>query len=152
MSDDDDRSCRDGGSAQGPGAFQQLGQQECLELLGTTTVGRVAFSSSAGLQLLPVNFVARDGVIYFRTSSETILAELSDGDDDVAFEVDYHDGMFQFGWSVLVKGTAAAIEEDGELAEALSGRRPAPWAAGSRPLFIRLTPTAISGRRVRAAH
>ncbi len=139
------------GPAQRGGGFQHLAQQECLELLATTTVGRIAFLSSAGIQLLPVNFVVHDALVYFRTSPDGIIAELGRGADDVAFEVDYHDDMFQFGWSVVIKGVTAAVDADDDLAETLSRRRPSPWAAGSRPQLIRLSPTAISGRRVRAA-
>src|ERR1044072_8704888 len=82
-----------------------MSQDDCLTFLtGTTTVGRLAFQSAKGQQLLPVNFVFRQGRVYVKTSPESFLAELAAGCPDVAFEIDYPDRLTQHGWSVLVKG------------------------------------------------
>ena len=124
-----------------------MSQQDCVTFLtGTTTVGRVAFQSSSGQQLLPVNFVFRQGCVYFLTSPKSTLAELAAGCRDVAFEIDYPDRMTQHGWSVLVKGTTREVESaDVDL----SPREPRPWAPGTRRVLIELTPEHISGRRIR---
>jgi len=124
-----------------------MSAEDCATFLaGTTTVGRVAFQSASGQQLLPVNFVFRQDRVYFRTSPESTLAELADGCEDVAFEIDYPDRLMQHGWSVLVKGSTrevAATDVD------MSPRAPRPWVPGVRDVLIELTPQQISGRRIR---
>jgi len=124
-----------------------MSPEDCVTLLaGTTTVGRVAFQSASGQQLLPVNFVFREGCVYFRTSPDSTLAELAAGCADVAFEIDYPDRLTQHGWSVLVKGKThevAVADVD------LSPRAPRPWVPGTRDVLIELTPEQITGRRIR---
>ena len=124
-----------------------MSTQDCVTFLAsTTTVGRVAWDSSHGQQLLPVNFVFRHGNVYFTTSPESVLAELAAGCPDVAFEIDYPDRMTQHGWSVLVKGKTREVSTaDVDL----SPRAPHPWAPGPRDILVELTPDQITGRRIR---
>jgi len=124
-----------------------MSPEDCVKFLGgTTTVGRVAFRSSRGQQLLPVNFVFRHDRVYFTTSPNSVLAELADGCDDVAFEIDYPDRLMQHGWSVLVKGsTKQVVAADVDL----SPKGPRPWAPGDRDVLVELTPEQITGRRIR---
>lgn len=128
---------------QRPGTYEQLSEQECLELLSTTTVGRVGFASDRGQQIIPVNFDFTGGAVLFRTDSTSVVGPLAEGVDDVAFEVDHHDDMYQVGWSVLLVGRTEATPPD----EGPSDRR-APWAPGDRRQLVRLVPSSISGRRV----
>ena len=134
-----------------------MSPQDCATLLaGTTTVGRLAFGSSKGQQLLPVNFVFRQGRVYFKTSTKSTLFELAAGCGDVAFEIDYPDRLTQHGWSVLVKGkTREVASTDVDLSpdEAIpwAPRAPRPWAPGAREVLIELTPDEITGRRIRNA-
>jgi len=130
-----------------PSGIELMSAEDCKTFLaGTTTVGRVAFRSSSGQQLLPVNFVFRRDCVYFATSPDSVLAELADGCDDIAFEVDYPDRLMQHGWSVLVKGTAKQVSPTDV---DLSPRAPRPWAAGVRDILIELRPEQITGRRIR---
>jgi nitroimidazol reductase NimA-like FMN-containing flavoprotein (pyridoxamine 5'-phosphate oxidase superfamily) len=124
-----------------------MSQEDCVTFLsGTTTMGRLAFQSATGQQLLPVNFVFRRGRVYFKTSPESILAELAMPTSDVAFEIDYPDRLTQHGWSVLVKGSTRQVNPaDVDL----SPRSPRPWAPGTRDVLIELTPAEITGRRIR---
>ena len=124
-----------------------MSHEDCVTFLGdTTTLGRLAFRSSRGQQLLPVNFVFRSERVYFTTSPDSVLAELAEGCDDVAFEIDYPDRLMQHGWSVLVKGTTRRVSpEDVDL----SPKAPRPWAPGARNVLIELTPDEITGRRIR---
>lgn len=131
------------------GQFEELTPEHCVELLGTTTVGRVAFAGEHRIEILPVNFVYRDSAVLFRTSPHGALAVLAAGVDGVAFEVDYHDDLGQSGWSVVVSGRVEAVEDSDELAELWSHVRPSPWAAGIRTLFLRLDPILITGRAAR---
>jgi nitroimidazol reductase NimA-like FMN-containing flavoprotein (pyridoxamine 5'-phosphate oxidase superfamily) len=137
------------GHAGRQGRFEELSIQECRELLGTTTVGRVGFASSSGQLILPVNFSFLGGAVIFRTAATGPLAELASGADDVAFEVDYHGTRSRRAWSVLLNGSAAVVDADevsiltGDPAQQVE-----PWAEGERDLLIRLSPRTITGRRV----
>ncbi len=130
------------------GKLVSIAEAECWELLDTTTVGRLAFASDDGVVILPVNFLVHDERIYVRTEPGSTIAELADGRDEVAFEIDYHDDLNQAGWNVLIKGsTTMAGTLEGERALASTSRL-GPWAPGDRSLIIRLTPRSVSGRRV----
>jgi hypothetical protein len=126
---------------------EMMSPEDCVTFLSdTTTVGRLAFQSATGQQLLPVNFVFRQGRVYFTTSPDSVLAELAEGCDDVAFEIDYPDRLMQHGWSVLVKGATRKVSADDV---DLSPREPRPWVPGVRDLLVELTPEQITGRRIR---
>jgi nitroimidazol reductase NimA-like FMN-containing flavoprotein (pyridoxamine 5'-phosphate oxidase superfamily) len=126
--------------------IEKMSREDCMTLLTGTTIGRLAFQSTRGQQLLPVNYVFRQGCIYFLTSPDSPLAELAVGSPDVAFEIDYPDRMTQHGWSVLVTGKAHEVAPaDVDLAP----RPPRPWARGERRVLIELTPNEITGRRIR---
>ena len=71
------------------GSIGELPEEECLALLDTTTVGRIAFVNDEGQQLVPVNFALIDGAIYFRTLPDGFLSGLARGHEDVAFGVDH---------------------------------------------------------------
>lgn len=130
------------------GTFVPIAETECWQLMDTTTVGRLAFASDDGIVILPVNFLVHEERIYVRTEPGSTIASLADGNDDVAFEIDYHDDLNQSGWNVLVKGTAAIAETlEGERALASTGRL-GPWAPGNRSLIIKVTPRTLGGRRV----
>lgn len=132
------------------GSLKELPEQECWELLTTTTVGRVAFVDEDGQQLIPLNFAVVDGVVYFRTAPDSVLAGMADGMADVAFGVDYHAELYRDGWNVTVRGSTAAVE-DQATAERLSAyEQVRPWAPGDRSLLVRLDSRSIAGRRVRA--
>jgi uncharacterized protein len=135
--------------------IELMSAEDCVTLLaGTTTVGRLAFQSSTGQQLLPVNFVFRRGRVYFKTSPESTLFELAAGCTDVAFEIDHPARMTQHGWSVLVKGTSRQVAADDvdlspDAAFPWAPPGPRPWAPGEREILIELTPEEITGRRIR---
>lgn len=130
------------------GKLVELPESECLILLTTTTVGRVAFVNDEGQQLVPVNFAVIDGVIYFRTLSDGLLAQLAQGHADVAFGVDHHDDTYRDGWNVTVKGQASLVEDRATINTVLSHGRLRPWAGGTRSLVIRVSIDTIAGRRV----
>lgn len=129
------------------GSIVELPEEECLALLGTTTVGRVAFVDDQGQQLVPVNFAVMDGAIYFRTLPNGFLSSLAKGHADVAFGVDHQD-VFREGWNVTVRGSAREVDDRATINKVLANHRLKPWAGGIRPLVIKITPTSIAGRRV----
>lgn len=127
-----------------------LSETECYGLLGgTTTVGRLAFVNGDGQQLLPVNFVLVDRVVYLRTAPDSVIADLAKGHDDVAFGVDFHDDLLGRGWSVTVNGSSRAVDAVPDAPSGEPVRAPQPWAPGERDVVIAVSPRSVSGRRVR---
>jgi uncharacterized protein len=128
-----------------PGRLTEMSAAECQDLMGSTSVGRVAFVDEDGPIVLPVNYVLDGDTVLFRTSPHNTVARHVDS-SLVAFEVDEFDDFTQSGWSVLVRGMASFVgPEDLSRDERL---RPFPWADGVRTLLIRITPVAVSGRRI----
>jgi nitroimidazol reductase NimA-like FMN-containing flavoprotein (pyridoxamine 5'-phosphate oxidase superfamily) len=123
-----------------------LPPEECWALLGTHGVGRVAVTTEKGPAILPVNYVVADGDLAFRTSPEAQPAQAAG--HDVAFEVDHIDDALSQGWSVLAVGTARAVT-DAEAVRRLQAKAyTTPWAGGERNLWVTLTPTRLTGRRI----
>jgi hypothetical protein len=65
----------------------------------------------------------------------------------VVFEVDHGDVATRTGWSVIIHGIAEEIWRSEELAIA-HDMRLQPWAPGDRDHYVRILPTAITGRRI----
>ena len=129
-------------------SFQGLPQARCLELLAGQTVGRVAWNAPDGPQVLPVSYALDVGNVVFRTSPYGALAQLRDR-TNVAFEIDDIDAENGTGWSVVVRGTAQAVLQARHLERLWSSESTVPWAAGTRNLFIAITPRTVTGRIVR---
>jgi uncharacterized protein len=127
-----------------PGRLRELGEEECRDLLGSRSVGRVAFVDAAGPTVLPVNFVMVEDALVFRTSPHNEMARHLDG-RQVAFEVDHVDDFTQSGWSVLVRGTSRFVESPEDLP---GSARPSAWPEGVRSLFVRIDIGSLSGRRL----
>jgi uncharacterized protein len=130
------------------GRFEHLSRDECLELLTAKKVGRVAYCEPYGPVVLPVNYTVRSQSIIFRTKAASRLAR-SMNDAKASFQVDEIDDFLQAGWSVLVVGVAQWVIDTEELSDLWwDQRQPQPWAEGERNAFVRLVPSAITGRRV----
>lgn len=130
------------------GRFEELSEQECQELLAARGVGRIGFTGPGGPAILPVNFVLHGRDIVFRTAPYNLIATSVRG-QRVAFEIDEFDEYLQSGWSVLAVGTARFDDEDELPLDRFT--KPEPWAAGSRPLYVRIADATLTGRRVYAA-
>jgi nitroimidazol reductase NimA-like FMN-containing flavoprotein (pyridoxamine 5'-phosphate oxidase superfamily) len=126
----------------------RLDESECLELLDTATVGRMAFVVDGRQHLLPINYVVHEAVVYVRTADGTSFSRLDDG-TDVVFEVDYHDDVFRWGWSVTAHGSIRRVADPAVLETLDAVRRPKAWASGDRDIILAVTPDEIAGRRVR---
>lgn len=131
-----------------PARVEELTEDECWALLEANDVGRVAHNDPDGPVVVPVNYTARDGMLLFRVSPYSRLADrLRDG--AASFQVDHIDEAARTGWSVLVRGHATRAK-NWELPG--SDDRPTPWAEGGRNLHIRLSPHHVSGVRLVAPH
>ena len=129
--------------------WQELTKSQCFELLAREHVGRVAVVDDRGPVVVPVNFVLDRHMVVFRTDEGTKLDAASRG-SRVAFEIDEIDAVAHTGWSVLVRGEAVEVTDPAELAR-LRKLRLTPWAPGAKTRYVRILPTALTGRRISAS-
>jgi nitroimidazol reductase NimA-like FMN-containing flavoprotein (pyridoxamine 5'-phosphate oxidase superfamily) len=137
--DSDDRSER---------RFEALGREQCLDLLESNHLGRVAWQAADLPQILPVTYATHQGSVYFRTTPDGILSELAQP-TRVALEVDELDQQTRSGWSIVLHGRTSAVSEPDALADLWAADSLVPWAGGNRTLFICIRPDRVSGRVVR---
>ena len=122
-----------------------LDEDECLELMGTVPVGRVAVSVGALPAVFPVNFALYGRRIVFRTGKGTKL-DAAVRHAVVAFEVDHFDALYHSGWSVLAVGRADDVTDNLEL---IGGDgRVRPWVGGERDHYLAIEAEFLSGRRI----
>ncbi len=123
-----------------------LSTDECLRLLETAPLGRVAFCSRFVPVVFPVNFVVVDGDVVFRTGTGSKL-DVAVHHGVVAFQADGVDVEARWGWSVLVTGVAMLVTDPAELAR-LHPSGLQSWVPSRRSHTVRLTEAAMSGRRL----
>ena len=121
----------------------------CLRLLASVPLGRVGFHGDGEVLVLPVNHVVDGQDVVFCTARGSKLSA-AEGRNLVAFEADDYDPRTRSGWSVLVTGHAEVVYEDIEI-QRLGRLGLQPWAtAVDRPFWIRICPTAVTGRQIPA--
>ena len=129
--------------------LEELALDECLRLLRSQAVGRVAVAQEGAPIVLPVNYrlvEAVDTWVAVRTRPGSILDGAPLG---AALEVDQIDPGHREGWSVLVRGTLLHVDPDAvEFRERFD---PEPWLSEERDSWLVLEPFAITGRRLHAA-
>jgi uncharacterized protein len=122
-----------------------LGRDECMALLATVPIGRIVFTEGALPAIQPVNFALDGEDVLIRTGVGSKLAAAARS-AVVAFEVDRYDETTLTGWSVVLIGRAHAVPQSEH--DHMRAIGPVPWALGSRPHFIRITPEIVRGRRI----
>lgn len=118
---------------------------ECWELLATMQFARLAWNSGTGPILLPVNFVVHGREIWMRTTAYSAIAEQVD-ESPIAVEVDDVDRETHVGWSVLLRGRAEVIYHEEQVPDEVHALH--TWPSGARPLWVRLRPDIVTGRRL----
>ena len=127
-----------------------LTENDCLSLLQSREIGRIAFDIDGHVEIFPVNYGLQGQIIVFRTGPGTKLTSASAG--AVAFEVDDFDPATGIGWSVVAKGRTEEITiNTGRAAEHLRRVPVHPAAPGERWNWMAIKPTEISGRRFHRA-
>ena len=134
---------------------ESLDEAECLRLISSAEVGRLAYVGRYGPTILPVNYAMHEGTIVFRTAhdsptDEDLRTGIAEAEYKVAFEIDELDPASREGWSVLVQGSVHHVTSEAELASVRETGLE-PWAGGARELFLRIRPTRVTGRRVKQA-
>ena len=128
-----------------------LAVDQCWRLVRDKVVGRVGFDVGRGPRIHPINYAVVDDTVVVRTSEDSELALFSERFSAgalIAFEVDHINYELHQGWSVLMNGRVAPIDDDEERERLGRGWSPRPWAGGDRDHFIRITPVEITGRRL----
>jgi uncharacterized protein len=71
---------------EGVASLETLGRAECLNLLATAQVGRLALLVDGRPEILPVNYALDGDAVQFRTAEDSVLTNAAL--TEVAFEVD----------------------------------------------------------------
>jgi len=98
------------GRARDRRGMQVLDLEDCLKRLRSAPVGRLGFVLDGTPVILPVNHAVDGTTVVFATTWGSKLS-VADSGGPVAFEVDGFDRAAQWGWSVLVKGTASRVDD-----------------------------------------
>ncbi|MBD0693390.1 helix-turn-helix domain-containing protein [Streptomyces sp. CBMA123] len=123
-----------------------LTEPQCWELLGTHGVGRIGLPIGPAPVVLPVNYAVDTRTIVYRTAPHGAAAP-ADG-SPASFQVDHIDDHRSLGWSVLILGEAHHIDDPDEQQRLSTLPGAEPWAGGSRPLWVRIRPVEVTGRRI----
>lgn len=121
---------------------------QCLSLLRSRPLGRLAYLDAGQPTVVPVNHLVDGSAIVLRSLAGHKL-DAAVLNQPVAFQLDDHDPARGTGWSVLVRGTARLVEDPAAVARyaveldswAISDPEAATW--------IRIDADDISGRRLR---
>ncbi|TFC51290.1 pyridoxamine 5'-phosphate oxidase family protein [Cryobacterium sp. TMT1-21] len=122
---------------------RNLTEEECWDLLISSSFGRLALSIAGEPDIYPVNFIAVDKTLLFRTAEGTKLLELT-VNNRVAFETD---GIGRDeAWSVVARGQARVLDTQAEI-EAADQLPLRPLVPTLKYIYVEITPTTVSGRR-----
>ena len=131
--------------AQSESRLVPLERDECVRLLESNHIGRVAVVADGQPLIFPVNYAMAGNHVVFRTDPGTKLHAAVD--HRVAFEIDGIDGMYHRGWSVLVVGIAHEEHDATHLREL--ARLPfSTWVEGPKSHWLRIQGGAITGRSI----
>jgi hypothetical protein len=126
--------------------LEVLDEDECYILLGSTEVARFAVVDGGAALVVPVNYIVAGRDIVVRTAAGPKLTAARRA--PVTLEVDAIDPARRTGWSVMVRGRAEEITAyDAEAVQQLRELPFSPWA-GDKPVWLRIRPSVVSGRRL----
>jgi nitroimidazol reductase NimA-like FMN-containing flavoprotein (pyridoxamine 5'-phosphate oxidase superfamily) len=126
-------------------AMSVLDEDQCWELLAAADVVRLAVAVAGEVEVFPVNTIADDHTLVFRTAEGTKLAAAVIS-GKVTVEADGEDRDAGEAWSVVLKGTAELLDNFSDIyaAEELPLY---PWHAGYKGRWVRIRQREIAGRR-----
>jgi nitroimidazol reductase NimA-like FMN-containing flavoprotein (pyridoxamine 5'-phosphate oxidase superfamily) len=126
-----------------------LTKQECLDLLASVPIGRVALTLNALPIIFPVNYTLIGDSAVFGAMSGSTLSKAADG-AVTAFQADSYDPENRTGWTVLAIGRALHIRNAETLGRLrLDEKLPEPWAIGeSAERYFQIDLSGVSGHRI----
>lgn len=128
----------------------ELSRSECLELLATTHLGRLAIGGPRDRPpiIRPVSYVfdERSQSIVFRTARGSKFRALLET-EQAAFEIDGIERGDATAWSVIVSGVTEEITSRDEI-ERLAAIAHETWAPGDTNYWARIRAYVVSGRRI----
>ena len=131
----------------GRSGIEVLDRDQCLALLETDVVGRLAVVAGGAPAVFPVNYAMDSDAVVFRTAPGTKLD--AGVRAPACFEIDFFDRDRRTGWSVVVSGRLEEVTAfDGSLSERVKALAVDPWAEGEKEHWLRLVPHVITGRSV----
>lgn len=124
-----------------------------MELLASSGVGRLVFTSRCGPTALPVVYRIDGESIVLGTWAPAVFDEdlrtgITSADYQVAVEADQINVEGREGWIVLVRGAAHHLDTEAERAPFVDAGL-VPWLEGVPAHLIRVEPTTIYGIRAR---
>jgi nitroimidazol reductase NimA-like FMN-containing flavoprotein (pyridoxamine 5'-phosphate oxidase superfamily) len=125
--------------------LEVLDRAECMSLVGSCVLGRLAVVAGNRPLVFPVNFVLDNGTIVLRTNEGTKLWAARHA--PVVFECDGIDLVYHTGWSVMIAGAAEELRNAAELAR-VEKLPLALWSTGEKPVWLRIRPHTVTGRRI----
>jgi len=127
--------------------IEVIPREECLRLLVSGHVARLAVVAGGQPLVFPINYTLAGEDVVFRTGAGTKLQALEGS--SVAVQIDRVDEATLTGWSVLVQGHAEEItDRSAPEVAALRALPLEPWAPGPKEHWFRVRATTVSGRRV----
>jgi len=127
--------------------LEVLDRQECMTLVGSCVLGRLAVVAGDRPLVFPVNFTLDNGAVILRTNEGTKLWGARHA--PVVFECDGIDVPYHTGWSVMIAGVAEEVQNPAEVAR-LAKLPLALWSEGEKPVWLRIRPHTVTGRRIPA--
>ncbi len=129
--------------------IQVLSKQDCLDLLKTNPIGRVALTLNALPVIFPVNYALVGGSVVFGAEAGSSLAKAADG-AVAAFQADSYDEASRSGWTVMAVGQASHLRDAETLGRLdLGGLLPEPWALGqSAERYFQIGLAGVAGHRI----
>lgn len=123
-------------------ALLKLSERECIRLLRSCALGRLAAAVEGPPRVLPIKYVLDGESVVFRTDDAMTLDAAIQG-AVATLEVDNADPAFHAGWSVTITGELKVVTETDDLLRV----RPLPLRAwgGSGGTWVRLRVLGISG-------
>jgi hypothetical protein len=128
-----------------PAEVHVLDRHACLVLLSSQQVGRLVRPGAEPF-VAPVNYAVIDGTIVYRSDEGSPGAQAHG--ESVVFEVDVVDDHRHGGWSVVARGTAEDVTDNGQ---GILRDKPDTWAPGPKGRWLRISITEITGRWLRGA-
>ena len=111
-------------------AHETLRPEECLRLLGTAAIGRLAYTQAALPAVRPVTFTLDAGDVRIPARTGSTLVSAVRG-AVVAFESDAYDPDARTGWTVTVVGPSRVMDvRAGECVIAIGLGMVSGWRTG----------------------